>query len=68
VDTEAGERKSVSVTNALDLTVIELVRLRTVSPSVAWSGLLIAVSIDGQCRSQVNHDPGCFEDPTFFDD
>jgi hypothetical protein len=68
VVSEGGERKSITVTNALDGIVIRLVELRSTSPSFAWFGLLTTVSIDGECETQMNHDPSCYDDPTFFAD
>jgi hypothetical protein len=62
-----GGTVSVHMNGDIQLTLEALNTMRRVLTRDKWYGLLMEIDSKGRCKTQLNYDPNCSKDQSFFD-
>ncbi len=62
-----GSQHSVRTTDEMDTLLDKLRGVRKEDSSAEWYGLKVTVTPDGAVTTELNNDPNCVVDPTWFD-
>jgi hypothetical protein len=65
--TPGGGTVSIRMNNDVDLVLISLNAMRRTAAQDEWYGLSLNVDRGRQCTIDLNYDPSCHEDASFFD-
>jgi hypothetical protein len=67
VATPLGTTISLKMNNDIDLLLITLNSIRATVFEHEWYGLLLDIDTERHCNINLNYDPNCSEDATFYD-
>ncbi len=59
-------RRGLRINRDMNNIVIKISTLRKEDPSVEWYGLKVCVTPNGEVTTELNNDPNCVIDPTWF--
>ena len=67
VHTPHGINAAIKTSNDIELALIALNAMRATIFEHEWFGLQVNVDAERHCKINLNYDPRCFEDKTFYD-